>query len=325
MKVSVSMITYNHEKYIAEAIESVLMQDVDFTYEIVVGEDCSKDRTRQILLHYQRRYPDKFRLLLNDVNLGMLPNFVQTLQACRGQYIALLEGDDYWTDPLKLQKQVAFLDKHHDCVMCFHGYKTARDDGNTKATSIHRHGRKHTYNLKDILRTKTRKFFVRTNTQMFRNGLLTDFPDWFYDMPMGDYPHTILLAQHGTIGYIDGIMSVYRVHEGAAWSQADAEEDLKRLINAEKILLVNLQNEHRKHLRASLYQMYNDLLKVYVARGDKINQKRYAKRGVIGYYYCKGKSLEGLLRLLLSMYCPSLLEVFRWLKRRLRQNQFESL
>lgn len=107
--VSVWMITYNHEKFIAQAIDSVIMQKTNFDYEIVIGEDCSTDRTREIVLEYKAKHPDKFKLLLQEKNVGMMQNFIVTLKTCNGKYIALLEGDDYWTDPLKLQKQVDFL------------------------------------------------------------------------------------------------------------------------------------------------------------------------------------------------------------------------
>ena len=120
MKVSVLTITYNHEKYIAQAIESVLIQEVNFDYELVIGEDCSTDKTREIVIDYQRKYPHKIRLLLNEKNLGMHRNFAQTYHACRGQYIAVLEGDDFWTSPHKLQKQVDFLDNNPDFAICFH-------------------------------------------------------------------------------------------------------------------------------------------------------------------------------------------------------------
>ena len=98
IKVSVCMITYNHERFIAQAIESVLMQETDFRVELVIGEDCSTDGTRAIVREFGERFPERIRLLLPEHNLGMMPNFVATLSACRGQYVALLEGDDYWTD-----------------------------------------------------------------------------------------------------------------------------------------------------------------------------------------------------------------------------------
>src|SRR3712207_1086613 len=102
MKVSVLMLAYNHEKFIAQALDSALMQQVNFDYEIVIGEDCSTDNTRDILIRYQKEYPHRIRLLLPEKNLGMHDNLIQTFKACRGDYIAFLEGDDYWTSPNKL-------------------------------------------------------------------------------------------------------------------------------------------------------------------------------------------------------------------------------
>src|SRR5271167_3774085 len=103
MKLSVMMITYNHEGFIAQAIESVLAQRVNFDYEIVVGEDCSTDRTRDILMDFHRQYPDRIVPLLRNQNIGAMRNAEATLAACRGQYLALIEGDDYWTCEDKLQ------------------------------------------------------------------------------------------------------------------------------------------------------------------------------------------------------------------------------
>src|SRR5580700_3234664 len=109
MKLSVAMITYNQERYIGQAIESVLAQRVNFDYEIVIGEDCSTDGTREIVRDFGRRYPNRIVPLVRDQNLGGPKNLISTLASCRGQYVALLEGDDHWTSADKLQKQVDYL------------------------------------------------------------------------------------------------------------------------------------------------------------------------------------------------------------------------
>jgi len=129
MKLSVMMITYNHERYIRQALDSVLMQEVDFPYEIVVGEDNSTDSTRAILLEYASRHPDKIRLLLHDKNVGVIRNFFATMEACRGEYIALLEGDDYWTSDQKLRTQVDSLDRHPDYAISFHNVTGHFEEG----------------------------------------------------------------------------------------------------------------------------------------------------------------------------------------------------
>jgi len=110
--VSVAIIAYNLEKYIVECLESVLCQKTNFKVEIVIGEDCSTDNTLQILLNYQERFPNIIRVLVREKNLGLTPNSVDTQNNCKGKYIALLDGDDYWTDENKLQKQIDFLERN---------------------------------------------------------------------------------------------------------------------------------------------------------------------------------------------------------------------
>lgn len=110
--VSVAMVTYNHEKYLRQAIESILMQNVNFKYEIVIGEDCSPDNSREILLEYEKKYPSIFNILYREKNMGPTKNVYDVFTKCKGKYIAILEGDDYWTDPDKLKIQVDFMEKN---------------------------------------------------------------------------------------------------------------------------------------------------------------------------------------------------------------------
>ena len=116
--VSVHMITYNHEKFIAQAIESVLMQETDFPVELIIGEDCSSDSTRRIVEEYVRKYPNVIKAFLHEQNVGMANNSDAVGNACRGQYKAFLEGDDYWTHPKKLQKQVQLMEANPHYLMC---------------------------------------------------------------------------------------------------------------------------------------------------------------------------------------------------------------
>ncbi|MDD4992430.1 MAG: glycosyltransferase [Paludibacter sp.] len=128
--VSVFMMVYNHEKFIEQAIEGVLMQKTNFDFVIVLGEDCSADNSREIILRYTSVHPEKFKLLLNDSNLGAMANQLAILNACKGKYIAFCEGDDYWTDPYKLQKQVDFLEANEEYSICFHRYKILDEESN---------------------------------------------------------------------------------------------------------------------------------------------------------------------------------------------------
>ncbi|MGQ9910245.1 MAG: glycosyltransferase family 2 protein [Candidatus Flexifilum sp.] len=119
-KVSVAMITYNHERYIEQAVRSVMMQQTDFEYELIIGEDCSTDRTREIVLRLKAEFGDRIRLLLHERNQGMVENFFAVYGECQGEYVALIEGDDCWINPRKLQMQVEYLDSHPECVISHH-------------------------------------------------------------------------------------------------------------------------------------------------------------------------------------------------------------
>ncbi len=208
MKVSVCMITYNHDKFIAEAIDSVLMQEVNFGYELVIGEDCSTDNTRDIVVDYKNRYLEKIKLLLREKNLGMMQNFVQTLQACQGEYIALCEGDDYWISPHKLQKQVDFLDSHPGYSICSHNVKIAHEDS---ARVYEWHGSKHpeVYTLEDLLEKGSGG---ATCSLVFRNRVFGDFPEWYHTLKGGDWVLQILCATQGKLRYFREVMGVYRKH-----------------------------------------------------------------------------------------------------------------
>ena len=117
--VSICMITYNHANYIRQAIEGVMMQRTSFDIELIIGDDCSTDSTRDICLRFQKTYPGKIRLNEKINNIGPIKNFIKTLGACTGKYVAICEGDDYWVDPLKLQKQVDFLESNNDYSSLF--------------------------------------------------------------------------------------------------------------------------------------------------------------------------------------------------------------
>ena len=129
--VSVHMITYNHEPYIRQAIEGVMMQKTDFEFDLVIGEDCSQDKTREICFEYQKKYPDKIRVFWWHENVSKLGgNGRRTRAHCRGEFIAFCEGDDYWTDEFKLQRQIDFLRSHKD-------YIAVADGGDILVTTNH--------------------------------------------------------------------------------------------------------------------------------------------------------------------------------------------
>lgn len=221
---SVNMITYNHEKYIAQALDSVLMQKVDFKYEIVVGEDCSTDRTRAILLEYQEKYPHIFNLILHEKNVGAAKNVQAVDQACRGEYIAALEGDDYWTDPYKLQTQVDEMRKYPDCHMSFHPALEIWEDKSRESEIAHRPAKgNRVFTPHEIIRGGGG--LCPTASLVFKRDVLENLPQWFYEAPAGDYFTQIFGSLHGGALYIDRPMSAYRRNVPGSWSAANTDMD----------------------------------------------------------------------------------------------------
>ncbi len=239
MKVTVLVTTYNHEKYIAQALDSVLMQETDFDYKIIIGEDCSSDRTRSIVVDFQRRNPRKIRLLLPRKNLGCGSGnriFAQAFESAQSQYVALLDGDDYWISPTKLQRQADFLDAHPECALCFHNAIRIYEDSNRAPLPYNLKSQKQVSVLEDIWRGN----FIAGCAAMFRKDALGNFPEWYYDLHYGDWPLYILCAQYGKIGYLDEILGVYRVHGKGLWSGLNSVQKLEGLIAFYETMNANL-------------------------------------------------------------------------------------
>jgi glycosyltransferase involved in cell wall biosynthesis len=221
--VTVSLITYNHARFIEQAVESVLMQETHFPYELVIGEDESNDATREIVQRYAAAHPDLIRLHLHSraSNLSIRgkptgrQNFVHNIRSARGKYIALLDGDDFWTSPHKLQRQVDYLEKNAGCAICFHRADVVDEEGQRIEAIGPAQVTQPTYSLADYLQ---HRFFPRTCTVMFRRGLFPDFPPWYFTCPVGDFPLHVLNAHHGDFGFIDEAMGAYRIHAGGLWS-----------------------------------------------------------------------------------------------------------
>jgi glycosyltransferase involved in cell wall biosynthesis len=229
--VSVWMITYNHEIYIRQALDSILMQEVDFDYEVVIGEDKSTDRTREIVIEYQKQHPDKIRLRLARENLrsqGLKPG-IAVRAACRGKYIAMLEGDDYWTDPLKLQKQVDFLEKNPEYVICYTDAVSV-NQANGLYTSVLLEHHKVDYTQEELIRNRT---YIKTCTICFKNVILQkSYPPEFCKVKSGDNLLTSMLGQYGKGAYLADVQpSVYRKHEGGVFSLlSETDKNESRLI-----------------------------------------------------------------------------------------------
>ena len=207
--VSVCVFTYNYENYLALALESILKQKCNFPIEIVIGDDLSTDNTRKISEQYFSRYPDIIRLSFNETNIGGTHNWVKTISICKGKYIALLDGDDYFTDVNKLQNQFDCLENNDDAVLCFHAVEEIYEGEENRNTIVRFD--KERYGVEDFL---SRGWFIRTGSTFFKNGILPkNPPPWVYDFPYRyDTIMHVLLGLKGITIYIDEPMSVWLKH-----------------------------------------------------------------------------------------------------------------
>lgn len=233
------MPAYNHEKYIAQMLDGALMQQTDFPFEIVIGDDASTDRTPDIIRQYIARNPGRIRAFLHTENQGPKEprefagrnNVLQLLKACQGEYVAMCEGDDYWTDPLKLQKQVDFLDKNPDFAICHHNMLVTYEDG-SDSHSFNAPDQKQVSTIEDILEDK---WFMATASWVYRNHFLNnDFAEWHAKAAAGDWAVMIQLAAQGNIGYIPETMGVYRKHS-AGLSNVHSQTNRNFLLNRKQM------------------------------------------------------------------------------------------
>jgi glycosyltransferase involved in cell wall biosynthesis len=271
--VSVAVITYNHEQFIAQAIESVLMQETAFTVELVIGEDCSTDGTRRIVQAYAGKYPNVIRVLLGEKNLGMARNYEAVRHACRGKYIAWLEGDDYWRTPQKLQKQVALMEANPHYSMC--GTKT--QFVNTSSDSAEEDGGvlepaalKPEYDLPDFLTA----YPMHTSSVLLRREFV-EFPDWLNGLVMArDACVFALYAEKGPVGYLSEVMSCWRLHAGGIWSTKSATDQLQCNQKAIDLLDAHFGGRYHRLLRLREYQVWRTLLRSLAERGKYREARR---------------------------------------------------
>lgn len=267
--VSVAMLAYNHGAFIREALESVLVQKTDFPIQIVIAEDCSPDDTREIILDYQKRYPKIIKLLLQVENVGAWQNNIDLFGHLDGSYIAALEGDDYWTDSLKLQKQVDFLEKNTDYSLCFHNAIEHFEDQSIADRSFSK-VEDRDYSGPEIYK----KWTIATASVVFRKEVVLSA---FYKSLLhnrkfifGDIILFIACAQVGKLKGMTDTMVVYRRHNGGAVFSLSLERDLK--------------------------QAYHDLEIANVFKGKyaAIAKKKYKNCVIKGYFSARMLSRETL-------------------------------
>lgn len=204
--VSIRCIAYNQEPYIRQCLDGFVMQKTNFCFEAIVHDDASTDGTAAIIKEYAEKYPGIIKPIIETENQfskhdGSLREIMNN--ACRGKYVAMCEGDDYWIDPYKLQKQVDFMEQHPDHVACFHNARVQYKDHVSLFNGLEE---KHNTSTIDIIK---RPWFVATPTLLYRNISL-EMPEWSKEVVNGDYLIELLLAKEGKFYYMDDVMAVYR-------------------------------------------------------------------------------------------------------------------
>lgn len=262
--VSVIVLTYNQEKYICSTIESVLSQKCNFDYEFILSDDYSKDKTRKICMEYQKKYPEKINLFLQEKNQGIFQNYVDVLHLCNGKYIAQLGGDDYWTDELKLQKQVDILENNAEYGLVYTDTDYYYEETKTISKAVFRNKK---INMSSSFEEHlVNKGFLAPSTWMFRKEY--NFLSFNYTKKYVDESFAYLLDIFNTtrIFYLDESTAVYRVTERSA----SRITDLNKFfifhnglfeIQKEYIKKYNLSKEVEKRVKS---EAYFSLLKIAI-------------------------------------------------------------
>lgn len=275
--VSVAMLTFNHERFIRQAVESVLCQKTDFELEIVISDDRSTDATPEILRELQAGSAGRIRLLHHDSRLGVNRNLLETLKACQGNYIALLEGDDFWLGNEKLAAQITFLESHPECSAVHHNVFLQVDDDAASRTLMHK-ASPGSMSLREMLRTN----YVATCSVVFRNVFPDGLPEWLLEVAMPDWCLHVLNAKRGQFGYIDQPWAVYRQHSTSYWSQRPRSEHIAGQIKTATILLECLDEPMQDCLRETIRNWHEENVELLLRDRNPEEAQAYAVENLGG-------------------------------------------
>lgn len=253
--VSVVMTTWGHDQFIIQAIEGVLNQKFDGNIELIVTNDRSPDETDKIVTNYLRNtvIPENIHVkyILNEKNLGAVKNFLYTIGISRGEFIGVCEGDDYWIDPYKVQKQVDFLRENTDCNLAFHRVQVLNENGELTPEELNN---SETSFKRDIHYLAEFGNFMHTPSVMFRNNL--EFDERIFTDRIGDYVVWFISGQKGKFGYIPDVMSVYRLWNGSIWG---LKSEYFRIQNSIRMLIRMIKYNEDDHINKLLVKQAHKL------------------------------------------------------------------
>ncbi|ATP39436.1 glycosyl transferase family 2 [Solibacillus sp. R5-41] len=311
--VSIHCTTYNHEKYIADAIESFLMQKTIFKFEILIHDDASTDRTADIIRDYEKLYPELIKPIYQTENQHSKGRSISRiiLKRTQGKYIALCEGDDYWTDPYKLQKQLDYMEKHPECSLCVHGGYIV-NASEKKMISKHRISKRNKlFTVEEVIIGGGALFL--TNSMFYPTKYEEIRPAFFEIAPVGDYPTAINLSLLGTVYYIDESMSAYRTGVSNSWTARNASIKKKTEHYYEIAAMLDEINQYTngKYKSTIDHRKYQNQVFLLLEQ-RKFKEAKSAKNKE--YYLSLGYKQRFVI--FLNQYCPTILQLMIFAKRR---------
>lgn len=265
--VSVTITTYNLETFVEKTIQSVLDQETDFPFEIVIGDDCSTDGTQDIIKRFQKQYPDIIRtVIFNEKNEGVSVLFPRVILSCKGQFIATLDGDDYWTDNNKLQMQLNYLKNNSEYKICCTDYSIIDKYENIIEKDHLRRKKREKYTISDIIYSTT----PPRHTAFFAASIVPNpFPVNYKMVKVNDDHYFFtLLTQYSDIGVLKVNTANYRKHDGGIYSKKPFDYKITNLIITNSCMLEYFKDESiRKKLINNLFGLYSKLGRYYFAYG----------------------------------------------------------
>lgn len=298
--ISVCIIAYNHENFISQTLDGVLNQHTTFPLEVLVADDHSPDGTKQVIEEYADRFSGRLSVIERPRNLGMMLNLLDVLSKCRGKYIAICEGDDFWIDNRKLQIQVDFLESNPDYAICFHQVQVVNEFGIALSEKLHANNQAIISDIQDLAKGN----FLSTLSCVFRNTFQDKetgqmrMPFWLSEVSIGDYCLHMLNARYGKVKYFPQTMGAYRMHQAGAWSLQNQTSRSIKLFDTLQLL--------KKEFTGTVRQLLDEqqLHNLSVVADENRNQKDFD----LGAFLQSRR--EAILELISAQYVPFMQNFF---------------
>lgn len=258
MKINVILVSYNQQQYIRQAIESILMQKFDGEVEVIVADDSSKDSTFEIIREYESKSPFRFVYMPRETNVGMRMNYKRAFAACDGDYIAILEGDDWWNSENHLQQHVDFLKGHRRCSMSFNRIEVFDEKNDEFSLMPFSYPKNHVdYSMKELI-TQGDKI-VNLSCCVYRSEPIKKLPDKFFELNFADWDLGIWMAQFGRVSYLEQSTSVYRVNNKGQWTSMNGESKKETVMNTLDDMDAFFEFKYKRWFDKGRYMVENDI------------------------------------------------------------------